>query len=144
MKYRLLTIILTIVLLGPAIAQEKSGVPQVIDGNTIIIDYQRIFLQGIKAPKAKQTCNLNGKIWLCGWEAANALSNIVGHHWITCISHGLLKDGDISATCFAGNELNLNEWMVRNGWAEAKNPANTTLFNLENKARRERKGIWQQ
>ena len=126
----------------PAMAQDYSGVPHVVDGNTILINYQRIRLHGIKAPDAGETCGLNDSIWLCGWEAANALANIVGRHWVTCRKHRLTEVGNIDATCFAGKVLNLNAWMVRNGWATTQNRSNSKLIKLEALARQEQMGIW--
>ena len=126
----------------PAVAQDFSGVPSVVDGNTIIINNQRIRLHGIKAPDAGQTCRLNDKFWLCGWEAANALANIVGPHWVTCRKHRLTDLSYIEAICVAGEVLNLNAWMVRNGWAATQNRTNPELIQLETLARQERIGIW--
>ena len=40
----LVIVILTVSLAWPAAAQEHSGVPRVVDGNTIIINFQNIRL----------------------------------------------------------------------------------------------------
>ena len=126
----------------PAVAQEHSGVPRVVDGNTIIIDFRYIRLHGIEAPDAEQLCGINGKNWRCGWEATNALARIVGKHWVTCHEIHLNKRGVIDANCFAGNILNINGWMVRNGWATARNQTDKRFRQLETLARQEKIGIW--
>ena len=142
MKRKIVAVFSIVIWIWPAVAQDYSGVPHVVDGNTIIINYQRIRLHGIKAPDAGQTCGLDDKILLCGREATNALANIVGRHWVTCRKHRLTEFGNVDATCFAGEVLNLNAWMVRNGWATAQNQSNPELLQLETLARQERMGIW--
>ena len=140
---RLLVIVILIVSLAwPAAAQEHSGVPRVVDGNTIIINFQNIRLYGIEAPNAEQLCEIDGESWLCGWEATNALAHIVGRHWVSCRQNRLNEGGVVDATCFAGNVLNVNAWMVRNGWATAQNQTNTRFLQLEILARQEQIGIW--
>ena len=140
---RLLVIVILIVSLAwPAAAQEHSGIPRVVDGNTIIINFQIIRLHGIEAPNAEQLCEIDGESWLCGWEATNALAHIVGQHWVSCRQNRLNEGGVVGATCFAGNVLNINAWMVRNGWATAQNQTNTRFLQLEILARQEKIGIW--
>ena len=140
---RLLVVVnLVVSLAWPAVAQEHSGIPRVVDGNTIIINFQKIRLHGIEAPNAEQLCEIDGESWLCGWEATNALAHIVGRHWVSCRQNRLNEGGVVDATCFAGNVLNINAWMVRNGWATAQNQTNTRFLQLEILARQEQIGIW--
>ena len=140
---RLLVIVILIISLAwPAAAQEHSGIPRVVDGNTIIINFQIIRLHGIEAPNAEQLCEIDGESWLCGWEATNALAHIVGRHWVSCRQNRLNEGDVVDATCFAGNVLNINAWMVRNGWATAQNQTNTRFLQLEILARQEQIGIW--
>ena len=140
---RLLVVVnLVVSLAWPAVAQEHSGIPRVVDGNTIIINFLNIRLHGIEAPNAEQLCEIDGESWLCGWEATNALAHIVGRHWVSCRQNRLNEGGVVGATCFAGNVLNINAWMVRNGWATAQNQTNTRFLQLEILARQEQIGIW--
>ena len=138
----LVVVILVVSLAWPAVAQEHSGIPRVVDGNTIIINFQIIRLHGIEAPNAEQLCEIDGESWLCGWEATNALAHIMGRHWVSCRQNRLNEGGVVDATCFAGNVLNINAWMVRNGWATAQNQTNTRFLQLEILARQEQIGIW--
>ena len=142
MGWLLVIVILIVRLAWPAAAQEHSGVPRVVDGNTLIINFQIIRLHGIEAPNAKQLCKIDGESWLCGWEATNALAHIVGRHWVSCRQNRLNEGGVVGATCFAGNVLNINAWMVRNGWATAQKQTNTRFLQLEIIARQEQIGIW--
>ncbi|MFP6711273.1 MAG: thermonuclease family protein, partial [Rhodospirillales bacterium] len=94
---------------------QLTGIPKITDGDTIRTGSTRIRLHGIDAPEAKQTCTADGKEWRCGWEATNALANIVGKHWVTCSKRDVDRYGRVVAVCRAG-PLNINAWMVGNGW----------------------------
>ena len=61
---------------------------------------------------------------------------------MTCQEIGSSKKEVIDATCLAGNILNINALMVRNGWATARHQSNTQLKRLEALARQEKIGIW--
>jgi len=54
----------------PAHADDITGKPRVIDGDTIEIAGERIRLHGIDAPESKQKCTAGGKEWSCGQEAS--------------------------------------------------------------------------
>ena len=49
----LVVVILVVSLAWPAVAQEHSGIPRVVDGNTIIINFQNIRLRHYPSPIPK-------------------------------------------------------------------------------------------
>ncbi len=120
---------------------ELTGIPKIIDGDTIRIGSTRIRLHGIDAPEAKQTCTAGGKEWRCGWEATNALANIVGKHWVSCSKRDVDRYGRVVAVCRAG-PINLNAWMVGNGWAVAYRRYSLDYVRDEDKARKAGRGMW--
>jgi endonuclease YncB( thermonuclease family) len=121
--------------------EQLSGIPKITDGDTIRIGSTRIRLHGIDAPETKQTCTINGKEWRCGWEATNALANIVGKHWVTCTKRDIDRYGRVVAVCRAG-PINLNAWMVSNGWAVAYRRYSKDYVRDESDAKAGRKGMW--
>jgi endonuclease YncB( thermonuclease family) len=125
----------------PRQQQTLTGIPKITDGDTIRIGNTRIRLHGIDAPEAKQTCNVDGKEWRCGWEATNALADIVGKLWVTCTKRDTDRYGRVVAVCRAG-PINLNAWMVGNGWAVAYRRYSTEYVRDEDDARRGHKGMW--
>ena len=128
---------------GEEYGKEFTGVPDTIDASTIRIGNVTIRLHGIDAPAAKQTCKrTDGKPWRCGWEATMALANIVGEHWVTCRPERSGAAHPVAAVCRAG-VLDINEWMVRNGWAEASPRLARGYGDAEREAMTARRGIWQ-
>lgn len=124
----------------PGRAESLTGIPKVIDGDTIQIGRQTIRLYGIDAPDERQTCELDGHSWGCGRDAAFALSYVVGKHWVTCTRRG--QRGEIMvATCRAG-PLDLAEHMVRAGFALAERGVTAAYTVAEADARRARAGLW--
>ena len=118
-----------------------TGIPRIIDGDTIRIGNIRIRLHGIDAPEAKQTCTVGGKEWPCGREATNALVGIIGEKPVSCSQRDKDRYGRIVAVCRAG-AVDLNAWMVGEGWAVAYRRFSMEYVRDEGEARTARKGLW--
>jgi endonuclease YncB( thermonuclease family) len=102
-----------------ASAAELSGVPRVVDGDTLTIGTTRIRLEGIDAPETDQIClNANGVRWTCGIDAREQLAAHIGGRAVSCVSTGTDVYKRSLATCFLAGE-DLNAWMVQQGWALA-------------------------
>jgi endonuclease YncB( thermonuclease family) len=55
-------------------AAEISGVPMVVDGDTLAIGATKVRLEGIDAPETDQVClNAKGIRWTCGIDARDQL-----------------------------------------------------------------------
>ena len=121
--------------------QTLTGIPRITDGDTIRIGSTRIRLHGIDAPEAKQTCTAGGQEWRCGFEATNALANIVGRHWVTCSKRDTDRYGRVVAVCRAG-PIELGAWMVMNGWAVAYRRYSEEYVRDEGEARKAGRGVW--
>jgi endonuclease YncB( thermonuclease family) len=94
-----------------------SGVPKIIDGNTLIIGPTKIRLTRIYAPESDQVC-LDAKNirWNCGIEARDQLAGHIAGREITCASSGVDAYRRTLAACSLAGE-DLNGWMVEQGWA---------------------------
>jgi len=108
---------------------------------TIRIGNTRIRLHGIDAPEAKQNCSVGGKVWRCGQEATNALVGIAGEQQVSCSQRDVDRYGRIVAVCRAG-AVDLNAWMVGEGWAVAYRRFSMDYVRDEGEAKQERKGLW--
>ena len=127
----LIRIIITLlVLLTHSLAEEISGIPKVVDGDTVHIDNYKFRLEGIDAPEMRQQCKkeffkisfLTGftfyKDYSCGRISKEKLTTKINTSEIKCISSSKDRYKRYIATCFKG-KTNLNQWMVRNGFAIA-------------------------
>lgn len=127
---------------GPALAQVE-GAPRIVDGQTLQVAGQRFHLQGVVAPALDQVCQRAGKPYPCGKVAWAALWSLVGGADVTCTSVPGTDavDSALPATCTAG-EKNLNQGMVRSGWAIADPAAGAPYDGLEDEARKAGRGLW--
>jgi endonuclease YncB( thermonuclease family) len=70
-------------------AADLSGVPRIVDGDTLAIGATRVRLEGIDAPETDQVClNANGAHWTCGIDARDQLAAHIAGRNIECTSHG--------------------------------------------------------
>jgi len=128
--------------LSSARATEFSGVPRVVDGDTLVIAALKVRLDGIDAPETDQIClDANGARWTCGIEARNQLEAHIARRAVSCVSNGTDVYHRLLATCSVAGE-NLNEWAVKEGWALAYVKYSTVYVNAEKAARSGKRGLW--
>jgi endonuclease YncB( thermonuclease family) len=90
------------------LAADLSGVPRIVDGDTLAIGSRKVRLEGIDAPETDQLClNANGIRWTCGIDARDQLAAHIAGRDIDCSSHGTDAYRRTLATCYlAGEDLN--------------------------------------
>mgnify|MGYP001483633204 CR=1 FL=1 len=135
-------------------AEEVSGIPKVIDGDTIHINNFKFRLEGIDAPEMRQQCkkeflkisSIIGfsfyKDYTCGKVSRKKLITKINKSEIKCISTTKDRYKRYIATCFKG-KTNLNQWMVRNGFAIAYRKYSKKYVSDEEFAKENKLGIWQ-
>ena len=105
-----------------------AGYVKVSDGDTIKISKYKIRLHGIDAPEKKQICQrpyLNlvffslYEDYFCGEFATNKLKEFIENKIIECRVNDK-KDffGRYLGVCYKNN-ININQWLVENGYAVA-------------------------
>jgi hypothetical protein len=107
----------------------------VIDGDTIEIRGERIRLDAIDAPESGQLCEAGGEKWRCGQQAALALADRTGTRNVTCRDRGTDRYGHLE-------HLDLNGWLVSEGWALAYRRYSTEYVAHEVAAQGARRGMW--
>ncbi len=120
---------------------DVSGKARVVDGDTIRIAGERIRLHGIDAPESGEGCFDNSKRWRCGQQAARALADRIGGRSVTCRERDRDRYRRIVAVCTVSG-INLNQWMVAEGWAMAYRRFSHDYVADERSAQRSGKGIW--
>jgi endonuclease YncB( thermonuclease family) len=118
-----------------------TGRPTVLDGDTLQIGAQRIRLHGIDAPERRQTCAVRGELWGCGAEATRALASRIGNGDVECAATDTDRYGRTVAVCRSGG-IDLNAWMVAEGWALAFRRYALDYVQQEVAAQDARRGIW--
>src|SRR5271156_1790051 len=114
---RAMTVILFLLFVLPAIADDLTGQASIIDGDTLEIHGTRIRLWGIDAPESSQLCrDDDSKLYRCGAQAANALHNFIARRPVICVPLNLDQYGRTVATCSV-NGVDIGDWLVRGGLA---------------------------
>jgi len=135
-------IILIIFFYQKIYAAELSGAPIITDGDTIKIINKRIRLHGIDTPEKKQICIKNTKEYSCGKEATDALAKKINGNQVVCkVQDRLDRYKRYIGVCFVG-EVNLNKWMVRNGYAIAYRRYSKDYIEDEDYAKKNKLGLW--
>ena len=135
-----------LLLAGTASAETLTGRASVVDGDTIEIAGERVRLHGIDAPEGRQQCrDADGRPWHCGREAAFALDEFLAQSRPT---HCSLLDRDrwgrFVATCIRNDSMDVNEWLVKHGWAlDWPHYSGGAYSDAQEVARAAGHGIWQ-
>lgn len=136
--------IIAALLVGPLLAPvvrthaQTTGIPVVIDGETLEIGGRRFRLYGIDAPDLRQRCEIRGRGYDCGNVSRTALMDLVAGVEASCVP----IPGQPRARCEAGG-YDLAEGMVHTGWALAMPRKGTKYARIERRAERARRGLWQ-
>jgi endonuclease YncB( thermonuclease family) len=124
-------------------AADLSGVPRIVDGDTLAIGTTKVRLEGIDAPETDQIClNANGVHWTCGIDARDQLAARIAGREINCTSNGTDVYRRTLAICSLAGE-DLNGWMVQQGWALAYVKYSSAYRQVEEDARANQRGLWQ-
>jgi len=128
---------------GDNVTLKISGLPSIIDGDTIHMSGRRIRLLGVDAPELRQTCGvLHGEPWRCGESSKQALRDWVADDALTC--HTSSKDTygrDLAICC--KQRVDVSAWLACQGWAYAYRRYSLDYVSQEATARKARRGVWQ-
>lgn len=118
MVARVLVITVVLGMSIPVFSDEIRGKARVVDGDTLVIDGERIRLHGIDAPEMDQHCQeADGTAWPCGEKAKEVLMQMAQGE-VSCRWSAVDRYKRKVGTCSSG-KLNLNKAMVRKGFALA-------------------------
>ena len=114
-----------------------EGRVEVTDGDSLVIETERIRLRGIDAPELGQTCRRDGRDYACGREAKRALVDLVGSFPVACTGRERDRYDRLLAGCSA-QQTDLARAQVAAGWAVAVR----SVEKGEAAARGGRRGGW--
>ena len=114
----------------------------ITDGDSLILDGERIRLFGIDAPEGGQRCkDARGLEYDCGASATAALVKIIAGQPVRCDPQDRDRYRRSVSTCYAGN-VDIGAEMVRQGHALAFIRYSTRYVGLEAEARAAGRGMW--
>ena len=128
-----------------------TGFAKVIDGDTIKINSKKIRLYGIDAPEKKQKCKKTyltisfmsfTKDYMCGELSTQKLIKKINKQKLNCNILDVDRYKRLIGECFKRN-INLNSWMVSNGYAVAYRKYSKKYVSDEINAKNKKLGIWQ-
>ena len=134
--------IIKILILGLLFSSPSlSNSLKVIDGDTIVLNGEKIRFSGIDTPELKQTCLKDNEKVGCGMLAKKLLVKKIGNNTPICI--GKKKDfyKRTLAECFVNGE-SLSKFLVRSGYAFAYRKYSTKFIEDENYAKTKKLGMW--
>jgi endonuclease YncB( thermonuclease family) len=131
---------------GVAAAQDAEplvGTATVVDSDALRIGNASLMLWGIESVERPQTCAIAGQVWDCYAAAVRALQTITSVAEISCRPVAAPDPyGRILVVCFVGG-VDVNEALVRAGFALAKRDETEDYVPAEDAARLEGIGLWQ-
>ena len=114
---------------------------RVVDGDTIVLNGEKIRFSGIDTPELKQTCLKDSREVPCGMTAKMLLVKKIGNATIECISEGKDNYKRTLAECFVNGE-SLSKFLVRSGYAFAYRKYSAKFIEDEEFAKANKLGMW--
>ena len=114
---------------------------RVVDGDTIVLNGEKIRFSGIDTPELEQTCIQGGEEVGCGMTAKMLLVKKIGNNTPECVSEGKDTYKRTLAECFVNGE-SLSKFLVRSGYAFAYRKYSTKFIKDEEFAKANKLGMW--
>ena len=114
---------------------------RVVDGDTIVLNGEKIRFSGIDTPELKQTCMKDNEKVFCGETAKILLIKKIGNKTPECISEGKDAYKRTLAECFVNGE-SLSAYLVRSGYAFAYRKYSKKFIEDEEFAKKNNAGMW--
>ena len=114
---------------------------RVVDGDTIVLNGEKIRFTGIDTPELKQTCMQGGEEVGCGMTAKMLLVKKIGNNTPECVREGKDAYKRTLAECFVNGE-SLSKFLVRSGYAFAYRKYSTKFIEDEEFAKANKLGMW--
>ena len=119
----------------------KSDSIKIVDGDTIVLNGEKIRFSGIDTPELKQTCMQGDQEVACGMSAKLLLVKKIGNKTPKCINEGKDYFKRTLAECFVNGE-SLSSFLVRSGYAFAFRKYSKKFVEDEEFAKENKLGLW--
>ena len=140
--FKIFFLILLIYALDFSKVLNASSSLKIIDGDTIILNSEKIRFYGIDTPEIKQTCTDNyGHTYSCGIRAKLELEKKIGSRKVSCIKKTKDRYKRSISICYV-DENDINSLMVKRGWALAYRKYSKKYVKDEAIAKLNDAGMW--
>ena len=114
---------------------------KIVDGDTIVLNGEKIRFSGIDTPELRQTCMNGDQKVFCGKLAKMLLVKKIGNKTPECIREGKDVYKRTLAECFINGE-SLSAFLVRSGYAFAYLKYSDKFIKDEEFAKKNKLGMW--
>lgn len=114
-----------------------QGAFHVADGDSLVLDGERMRLDGIDAPELSQTCERAGQDWACGRQAQHALQQLASDDGTQCSGNERDRYNRLLVVC-RNHAGDINARMVASGMAVSYGG----YQREEGQARAQKLGLW--
>ena len=114
---------------------------RIVDGDTIVLNGEKIRFSGIDTPELKQTCMKGDQKVSCGMFVKMLLTEKIGNATPKCINKGKDANKRTLAECFVNSE-SLSKFLVRSGYAFAYKKYSTKFIKDEEFAKANKLRMW--
>ena len=114
---------------------------KIVDGDTIVLNGEKIRFSGIDTPELKQTCMKGEQKVFCGMFAKMLLIKTIGNETPKCIREGKDAYKRTLAECFINGE-SLSAFLVKSGYAFAYRKYSDKFIKEEEFAKKNKLGMW--
>ena len=114
---------------------------KIVDGDTIVLNGEKIRFSGIDTPELKQTCMNGDQKVFCGKLAKMLLVKKIGNKTPECIREGRDVYKRTLAECFINGE-SLSAFLVRSGYAFAYLKYSDKFIKDEEFVKKNKLGMW--
>ena len=114
---------------------------KIVDGDTIVLNGEKIRFSGIDTPELKQTCMNGDQKVFCGKLAKMLLVKKIGNKTPECIKEGKDIYKRTLDECFINGE-SLSTFLVRSGYAFAYRKYSGKFIKDEEFAKKNKLGMW--
>lgn len=119
-------------------------VEKIMDGDTLAFNRTlKVRLVGLDAPEKKQFCKDNkGEEFNCGTTSTDFLKKLIGKGNVSCENYGAGGFGRELYVCYNSRGVNINEAIVKNGYAPISSHKPILYTEQEQQAKDEKLGLW--
>ena len=123
-------------------AETITGKAEARDGDSLVIEGQRIRLKDVDAPERDQPCELeNGEEFYPGREAKAWLQSIINNQIVSCEVETTDRYKRKVATCYV-NDINIGEKLAHEGFSFANSLYSERYEAFEREAKDDKLGLW--